>query len=80
MSHVHVSSRSNLEVKTEHDCYFPFVLMFAPVPTPHWILLRPANPGMYRSQVPSGASTGIYEAVELRDKGKAYMGKGEHSA
>ena len=26
--------------------------------------------------VPSGASTGEYEAVELRDGGKAYMGKG----
>ena len=27
--------------------------------------------GMYRAAVPSGASTGIYEAVELRDGGKA---------
>ena len=26
--------------------------------------------------VPSGASTGIYEAVELRDGGNAWMGKG----
>ncbi len=26
--------------------------------------------------VPSGASTGIYEAVELRDKDQRYMGKG----
>ena len=26
--------------------------------------------------VPSGASTGEYEAVELRDKGNDYMGKG----
>jgi enolase len=26
--------------------------------------------------VPSGASTGAYEAVELRDGGKRYMGKG----
>lgn len=31
--------------------------------------------GMYRAAVPSGASTGIYEAVELRDGGKTYMGK-----
>jgi enolase len=30
----------------------------------------------YRAAVPSGASTGIYEAVELRDGGKDYMGKG----
>ena len=28
-----------------------------------------------RASVPSGASTGEYEAVELRDKGRAYMGK-----
>jgi enolase len=32
--------------------------------------------GMFRAMVPSGASTGIYEAVELRDGGKEYMGKG----
>ncbi|MCB9034314.1 MAG: phosphopyruvate hydratase [Chitinophagales bacterium] len=29
-----------------------------------------------RAAVPSGASTGIHEAVELRDGGKKYMGKG----
>ncbi len=28
-----------------------------------------------RAAVPSGASTGVHEAVELRDNGKAYMGK-----
>lgn len=32
--------------------------------------------GLFRAAVPSGASTGIYEAVELRDGGSAYMGKG----
>ena len=32
--------------------------------------------GLFRASVPSGASTGIYEAVELRDGGKRYMGKG----
>lgn len=33
--------------------------------------------GTYRAAVPSGASTGIYEAVELRDGDKgAFMGKG----
>lgn len=33
--------------------------------------------GFFRSAVPSGASTGIYEALELRDKDpKAYHGKG----
>ena len=29
-----------------------------------------------RAAVPSGASTGEHEAVELRDGGKDYMGKG----
>ena len=29
-----------------------------------------------RAAVPSGASTGEHEAVELRDGGTAYMGKG----
>ena len=29
-----------------------------------------------RAAVPSGASTGAHEAVELRDGGDAYMGKG----
>lgn len=32
--------------------------------------------GVDRACVPSGASTGEYEALELRDKGKDYMGKG----
>jgi hypothetical protein len=32
--------------------------------------------GVFRAAVPSGASTGIYEALELRDGGAAYMGKG----
>ena len=33
--------------------------------------------GTYRAAVPSGASTGIYEALELRDKDpKRYIGKG----
>jgi enolase len=32
--------------------------------------------GMYTASVPSGASTGIYEAHELRDGGKRYLGKG----
>jgi len=32
---------------------------------------------VFRAAVPSGASTGIYEAVELRDKDpKKYLGKG----
>jgi enolase len=32
--------------------------------------------GSFRASVPSGASTGIYEAAELRDGGNRYMGKG----
>jgi enolase len=31
---------------------------------------------MYTASCPSGASTGIYEATELRDGGSRYMGKG----
>ncbi|MDO5606976.1 MAG: phosphopyruvate hydratase [Capnocytophaga sp.] len=34
------------------------------------------NGAMGRAAVPSGASTGEHEAVELRDGGKAYMGRG----
>ena len=35
---------------------------------------------LVRAQIPSGASTGSYEAVELRDGGKRYMGKGVQKA
>jgi len=38
------------------------------------------NGTLGRAAVPSGASTGEHEAVELRDGGKAYMGKGVHTA
>lgn len=31
--------------------------------------------GIFRSAVPSGASTGIHEALEMRDGGSGYMGK-----
>lgn len=36
--------------------------------------------GVFTASVPSGASTGIYEACELRDGGKRYMGKGVSGA
>uniref|UniRef100_A0A8C9X2W8 phosphopyruvate hydratase n=1 Tax=Sander lucioperca TaxID=283035 RepID=A0A8C9X2W8_SANLU len=37
--------------------------------------------GLFRAAVPSGASTGIYEALELRDNDKTrYMGKGKPSS
>ena len=32
--------------------------------------------GIFRAIVPSGASTGVHEALELRDGGDRYMGKG----
>ena len=39
-----------------------------------------SNGIMGRAAVPSGASTGEHEAVELRDGGKSYMGKGVSKA
>lgn len=38
------------------------------------------NIGLFRASVPSGASTGIHEAVELRDGGDRYKGKGVKKA
>ncbi|XP_033763343.1 enolase-like [Pecten maximus] len=38
------------------------------------------NSQVFRAAVPSGASTGIYEALELRDKAKEYHGKGVSKA
>ncbi len=39
-----------------------------------------ANGARGRATVPSGASTGKYEAIELRDEGKPYFGKGVQKA
>ncbi|KAJ2806732.1 phosphopyruvate hydratase [Coemansia guatemalensis] len=36
--------------------------------------------GLFRAAVPSGASTGVYEALELRDGGDTYLGKGVQKA
>merc|ERR1719433_95331 len=36
--------------------------------------------GSFTAAVPSGASTGIYEALELRDGGERYKGKGVSKA
>lgn len=36
--------------------------------------------GIFTASVPSGASTGAYEACELRDGGKAFHGKGVQRA
>lgn len=38
------------------------------------------NGALGRAAVPSGASTGVHEAVELRDGGKQWMGKGVQKA
>lgn len=46
-------------------------------------LSSPANheTGLFRAAVPSGASTGVHEAVELRDGDKSkYLGKGVSKA
>ena len=50
--------------------YFSWVSIFISVTVLHL-------PGLFRAAVPSGASTGIYEALELRDNDKSrYLGKG----
>lgn len=36
--------------------------------------------GLFRAMVPSGASAGVHEALELRDKGDRYLGKGTQKA
>ena len=38
--------------------------------------VRLGSGALGRTAVPSGASTGVHEAVELRDGGEAYGGKG----
>lgn len=42
--------------------------------------VRTVKGGFGRAIVPSGASTGAYEAVELRDGGSRYLGKGVQKA
>ncbi|EGY80764.1 phosphopyruvate hydratase [Peptoniphilus indolicus] len=42
--------------------------------------VRTVKGGLGRAIVPSGASTGAYEAVELRDGGSRYLGKGVQKA
>ncbi|POY76781.1 putative Phosphopyruvate hydratase [Rhodotorula taiwanensis] len=47
----------------------------------HTASLTPRRIGLFRAAVPSGASTGIHEAVELRDGDKSkYLGKGVSKA
>lgn len=46
-------------------------------PSAHLTPMFCCFPGMFRAAVPSGASTGIYEALELRDNDKSrFLGKG----
>lgn len=46
-------------------------------PSAHLTPVFCCSPGMFRAAVPSGASTGIYEALELRDNDKSrFLGKG----
>lgn len=46
-----------------------------------WMPVNLFVSGLFRAAVPSGASTGIYEALELRDNDKTrYMGKGQASS
>ena len=51
-----------------HRCTNQLIRMFSITPNVRVIFLI--------ASVPSGASTGIHEAVELRDGGKRYKGKG----
>ena len=56
-----------------HDPIFKMTILTIEVKL-HWLI---TIVGMFRAAVPSGASTGIYEALEMRDKDpKAYHGKG----
>ena len=49
----------------------PYIPVIATIVTCFYFL------GLFRAAVPSGASTGIYEALELRDKDpKRFLGKG----
>ncbi|XP_050258008.1 enolase-like isoform X2 [Quercus robur] len=40
------------------------------------VVVTTSDGTFYRAAIPSGASTGIYEALELRDGGSDYLGKG----
>ena len=41
-----------------------------------WVTFVSPTGGLSRTSVPSGASIGKYEAFELRDAGRRYLGKG----
>jgi enolase len=56
------------------------VSTLAPLPRPLHQVDVTTGDGVFRAACPSGASTGIYEALELRDGGSPYMGKGVSKA
>lgn len=73
-----LDSRGNptvqVEVKTAHGT-FPNLIVCPPDDEP--FSLTTVAPGTFRSLVPSGASTGVHEAVEPRDNDQnKYGGKG----
>ena len=66
-------AKSLILVETFHHIYLLILLFLKPTVEADVI----TNRGLFRAAVPSGASTGIYEALELRDgDAKRYLGKG----
>ena len=56
----------------------PKVILSLQLPLSRFLTVFFLFSGLYRAAVPSGASTGIYEALELRDKDpKRFLGKGD---
>ncbi len=67
-----------MSAATIQSVHARWVLDSRGTPTVH-TTLRTQN-GTYQATIPSGASTGTHEAVELRDGGKAFWGKGVKKA
>ncbi|KAK1352528.1 hypothetical protein POM88_053225 [Heracleum sosnowskyi] len=58
-----------------------YFLLFLLIRLSHFLVDVGLSNGTWsRAAVPSGASTGIYEALELRDGGSDYLGKGVSKA
>lgn len=65
----------SLRLTASFSALFPST--FHPITSPSAHQSSTTIPGLFRAAVPSGASTGIYEALELRDGDKTrYKGKG----
>ena len=73
-SHYYYSSQSALSMATIQDVSAREILDSRGNPTVEVEVTT--EQGLFRASVPSGASTGAYEAVELRDGGDRYLGKG----